>query len=429
MKRIERGEAEELESVGTPCKFPFSDHWFLSITNPAEALPANVSVFTPSEASYGKRLVDARRSNSPSLDFDTSLEEGIHQFRTTTVIHQQTDFCPPLEPAVPNATEIEDRLDKLFWNHRLLNNELSGESLDRLLELSQTFSRRRHDWGGDMIQESILEKSQEMSDAGIEVPIDISKYQINLIKSYLLERRFYVARTVLTGIIAAEDFHASPAHFRLQIWKFMILAEVKEELAAPSRLCAVEKYCESLILEENSMPRRSEPYRPTNLLLAYLFRLYIINDAPPNPGISEKLKQTLRDQMRIESPSRSLVWTAQQYARWCLLTLQYDEATNILSWVDQILKGFHTSGQSEVEQNSRLREVCSGATHVQNNSRRSTQYRPARKLEAETFKADLIEISNADKNLLDALHSYLWGGPTPPQDLTVERRINTRYWD
>ena len=314
----------------------------------------------------------------------------LHQRDTTQIL--------PKDTIQQDSASLIDRLEAHSYHQRALSDELSLLPLAQLCELARTFTNRSCDWSSDLVFENILGHEDYSS---INSKSASHSFLVPHVKALLSQRKFWTVRMVLKGICAEEAFQTSTQDHRLKIHKLNFLAEAGEHLGEPKHFESLEDSCMTLIQEQNLTQYRPDHHWPKNLILAYLMRLYGIHGRELEASTISVIKTTVQKQFDTDKPSRSLIWIAQQYARWCYMHGQSKEASQVLENVARVVGNVCTPTSAESAQTTVLQEFSSSIS--------------GNVLDGSTAPdvVDLYAHSQVDAQCLEAFRGYLWDNPYP----------------
>ncbi|MCJ1377707.1 hypothetical protein MMC17_000803 [Xylographa soralifera] len=383
--------------------------------------PSNLSIITPRDSSCDHTNSKKRSVEEDHLDA-TVLGGNLPRKKERLVdIHQEephaslSDYIPPI------GISLKERIDMHAYTQNALYEELSLMSSVDLCKLSLGYDTRQHHWGNDMILENILIKSEEslQTDVGpSRSNIDTSRYKIAHVKSMISQRRFHTAKMVLDGLQVQRDCLTTTPQLQLQLLKLALLVDIDDNILAPRSLDLIEAKCLSLIARQDATVCKNDRYWPTNLVLAYLFRLHGICERPLQVSTVKKMQTVLEDQFASgEKPSQSLIWAAHQYIRWCLRDMKHEEAGRTLENVARVVKIITGSPEALLtDALSWIREEC-----------RCNHGKPQTPPEL----VDIYERTAVDVQWEKAFRGYLWNEPCPTMSNNYPARRKDHdkdYW-
>ncbi|MCJ1315208.1 hypothetical protein MMC15_000524 [Xylographa vitiligo] len=312
------------------------------------------------------------------------------------------------------------------YTQRILYEELSVMSSADLCELFVGSETRKHLWGNELVLENIIVKSEgslQMDVGSSRSKIDTSRYKIAYVKALISQRRFFTAGMVLEGLQVQRDRLATTAHLRLQILKLALLIDIDDNIQEPRSLDLIEAKCLSLIAEQGITLFKNDGCWPENLVLAYLFRLHGVHERPLQYSTVQKMQRVLDGQFAArEKPSRSLIWAAHQYIRWCLRDMKYDEAGRALENAARVVKTLTGPGSPEAIATDALLSI-------------QAQYRcDHEQSPTTTTRPELVEVYSrtaVDVQWEKAFRDYLLNEPCPDMSYSYPARskdLDKDYW-
>ena len=322
--------------------------------------------------------------------------------RKSVEIHQRTSRFPkPCDFDVANYQQdpmsIEQRLNGHSFQHTALSDELGLMPLPELSNLADRLINQGLHASNDMVLEALLTKLEDPDEAEADNPKKTLMYTVSWLRNMVFQRKFLAAKKILEGICSKDGFGSLPPNYRLEISKLAVLVDVHENLHEPRDLANVEARCIALLVEQNATEYKPDRYWPDNLILAYLFRLYGIHDRDLQQGTVNRMSEVFRTQFRTKAPSISLVWTAQQYIRWSLRRMDFENAGSTL----KRLKDVVGKNMPECDQNAMLETI--------HNKMRPRENEAA----AAPPIVDIYEHNKVDEQWLRYFSGYLWDEPYP----------------
>ncbi|MCJ1405913.1 hypothetical protein MMC11_009147 [Xylographa trunciseda] len=385
--------------------------------------PSNISIITPRDSSCD-HPDSKKRSVEEDYLHDTDTLGSLPRKKERLVdIHQDVIHVSPSSGIPPIGISLKDRLEMHAYTQKVLYEELSLMSSADLCELSVGYDSQKHLWGNELILENILVKSEgslQTEFGPSESNADTSCYKIAYVKAMIAQRRFFTARMVLENLQVRSGSQTTTTHLQLQLLKLALLVDIDEDIQAPRSLDRIEDKCLSLITEQDIAVFKFDRYWPGNLVLAYLFRLYGIHERPIQFSTAKKMQKVLEDQFTSgEKPSRSLIWAAHQYVRWCLRNLKYEEAGRTLDNTARVVKIVTGPGSPEAVMTEALLLI---------------QHRCRYNHDQNSTPPELVDVysrTTADVQWEKAFRGYLWNEPCPYMDYSYPTRrkdYDKDYW-
>ena len=362
-----------------------------------------------------RRRIDTLGDNSSSAQGSSASRN-----QTPVQLHQRTSRFPKgyalnTGEGQENLVSIEQRLDGHSGEHTALFDELSCMPISDHCDLADHLVSRGYHASNDMVLETLLAKLEGTNEAGSENFNKYLGYSVVWLRNMIHQRKFLAARKILQGICANDNFESFPPCHRLQIQKLALLVDVHEKIDEPRHLGNIEAKCIALLVESDVTEYKPDHYWPKNLILAFLFRLHGRHDRELQQDTVDKMSEICRTQFQMERPSTSLVWTAQQYVRWCLWRRELKNADYILKCLAKIV------GKS-------MRE------HTQNAVLKSCYKKVCHSKDGITVAAQATDIydedNKVDEEWLKYFQDYLWDEPYAYMEaprMRSSKEHDTRY--
>ncbi|MCJ1431960.1 hypothetical protein MMC27_001316 [Xylographa pallens] len=385
--------------------------------------PSNLSIITPRGSSCDDPDSKKRSVEEDHLDTTVIPEDRPRKKERLVDIHQEDVRVSISDDIPPIGISLKERLDTHAYNQKALYEELSLMSSADLCELSVGYETRKHLWGNDLILENILLKGEASLHTDLGSPranIDTSRYKIAYVKAMISQRKFFTARMVLDGLQVQGGCLTTTANLQLQLLKLTLLVDIDDNIQAPRSLDRIEAKCLSLIAGQDATAFKNDRSWPVNLVLAYLFRLHGVHERPLQSSTVKKMQRVLEDQFTSgEKPSRSLIWAAHQYIRWCLRDMKYDEAGRTLENAVRVVKIVAGSGSPEAVLTDALSWIQEQCRHTHDRTR---------------TPPELVEVYSrtaVDVQWEKAFRGYLWNEPCPNTSYNYPARRKDHdkdYW-
>ncbi len=341
-----------------------------------------------------RRLDDLRDELSSVQDDLPSLNPQ------SVVLHQRKSRFPKggdadVVDGQQGSVSLEQRLDGHSFRQTSLFDELGLMPLPNLCNLADRQTNRGLHASNEMVLEALLTKLEGSDRADADSLEKKRRYTILWLRTMIFQSKSFVARKILEGICADNSFESLPPNHRLQIYKLALLVDVHENIHEPRNIENIEAKCIALLAEQNAIGFIPDPYWPTNLILAYLFRLYGLYSRELRQVTIDSMHEVIRTQFPTKEPSISSVWAAQQYTRWCLRRIELTNAGNTL----KSLKGIVEKNSSEDIQNAMLETIYKRMRPTKNQEPMAPQV------------VDVYERSKVDEQWLKCFEGYLWDEP------------------
>ncbi len=342
-----------------------------------------------------RRRIDDLSDNSSSAQGSSASRN-----QKPVQIHQRTSRFPKgyafnTVEGQEDPISIEQRLDGHSGEHTALFDKLSCMPLPNHCDLADHLVSRGYHASNDMVLETLLAKLEDTNEGDTENFNKPLRYSILWLRNMIHQRKFLAARKILQGICANDNFESFPPYHRLQIQKLALLVDVHENIDEPRHFGNIEAKCIALLVEHNATEYKSDRYWPKNLILAYMFRLYGRHDRELRQDTVDRMSEICLTQFQMDRPSISLVWTAQQYVRWCLRRREFENADHILKCLAKIV-GKSTSEYTQNAVLENYKKVCPRKNRMT--------------VAAQTD--DLYDEHNkVDEQWLNHFRNYLWDEP------------------
>ena len=349
--------------------------------------------------------------------FDTDLKSQHDQRSTPVVIHQQIESQGEPEPLV-NPLSIKERLDEHSWNHQHIFEELSAtRTIDPLVDLLRNSKSHRTN---ELLLEIILTKTEELPEAQDAASLETQEHAISLAKSLVLQRKYWPASLILKGMCTEPDVLSLRSDYKIKLLKLRLLVDVGENLEEPRLVANIEGRCKALLALEMSDEEERSSLRcqcPSNLVLAYLFRLYGIKCLNLDPSTISTTVTTLKEQLSLEKPPLSAMWAAHQYIRSCLRNGQFSTARRVLDLTRRALIAIGRKDSPEADLNRNLTEVLQ--SRCANRQGRFTT----------PEIVDVYYKYPVDFTWLEAFEHYIQDEPHAcPDEIRRTRDMDTEFW-
>lgn len=332
------------------------------------AIPSSLSMYTPNEGSRANSAMNARSQGQSQphtsiaklqyVDTDWQRDRCL----TPVVVHHQVEDLG--EPQmVTSPTSIQERLDEHSWTHQHIFEELSETQTTGPLEdlLRNSKSHRAN----ELLLEIILTKTEELTDAQSATSLETQEHAISLAKSLVLQRKYWLASWILKGMCAGPNVMSLRNDYQIRLLKLRLLVDIGDDLEEPRLMANIEGSCKALLALETSEDEEDGKegrgsfrcHCPSNLISAYLSRLYGIKSRDLDPFTVSTTLTSLRQQLSLKKPSLSAVRAAQQLIQIFFRNGQLSTAKRLLDSIQQVLVDIGLKDSRESDLNERLEKL------------------------------------------------------------------------
>ncbi|KAL9040447.1 MAG: hypothetical protein Q9214_004483 [Letrouitia sp. 1 TL-2023] len=356
----------------------------------------SLSISTPSGNSsrslhVRSQPVDTRESSSSRRSGNQPVE-----------IHQRDEFRlksgnETLERVAPLIKEIGGQTS---LSREALSDALKSFSMKNLHDLLESSLCRRSDWVVDLIHENIIMRAGDSSILQETDSWEKSEHVVVYLMTLLKQQKFWQAEMMAQGICVDRNLKASPSHYRLCIFKILLLAKIGEDVCEPRAWDEMEQRCSDIIKGERQFQPNSTQKEPFNLILAYLFRVYGFHHHILQRGTISEMKGLINNQFDARPPRLCFAWAAQQYARWCIRNGQYEDAMEILENLALRIPEMRQPEKISTDENQYYIQLC--RQRLSAADEQSTMH-----VTHEVYPVD------SDRRFFEAVEEYLWRKPLP----------------
>ena len=393
------------------------------------AVPSSLSVSTPKIGSskHSDLSIQIRHQNCSVVrgrDAEKSDSKSPReQRRDHIIVHQRKGKQPVREPEIMSSSlSIKDRLAEICWNQQNIAEELREHRtilpLIQLLPGPIASGDSVASCAAQLLLEIILTKCDESSDEQDVKSAESQQYALSFVQSLVSQRKYGEAALVLDGILRGPHFaHLSDDH-KIKLFKLRLRNDIGDHFEEPRLMSRVETSCTALFEKETNS--RGNPSNrclcSSNLIPAFLLRVYGINLREVKAFDVSTLATTLRQQLSDKQPPMSAIWAAQQHIRYCLRSHNYAMAERLLKLVRKALVQRQRKNSLEADLTDYLYEQLQSFIHHRGRAR----------------KPDIVEIyyrHAVDDIWLDLFKAYVQDAPHRcPDEVRPTRDMDPEYW-